>query len=191
MNIDTGLSIWQGKLIRLRATEPSDWETFFAWDQDVEQSRRLYFIPFPQSQERTRHFVEKISTQRPEDDGWCFEIEDKAGELVGNLTTNQCDRRVGNFRYGIAIKQGHRGKGYASEAILLVLRYYFQELRYQKVTISVYSFNEASIRLHEKLGFLQEGCIRRTVFTRGQYYDELVYGMTVEEFASKHPEFAP
>ncbi|MGH2508259.1 MAG: GNAT family N-acetyltransferase, partial [Ktedonobacteraceae bacterium] len=98
---------------------------------------------------------------------------------------------VGSFCYGINTKQEHRGKGYASEAILLVLRYYFQEMRYQKVTVRVYSFNEPSIKLHEKLSFQQEGRIRRTVFTKGHYYDELLYGMTAEEFAEKHSQFLP
>lgn len=188
MNIDTSSSIWQGKQIRLRGIEPADWETYFGWDQDVEQSRALYWIPFPQSQEALKRFIEKVSVERLENDSFRFVIENRAGELVGDISPNHCDRRVGNFDYGIAVKQGHRGKGYASEAILLVLRYYFQELRYQKATVRVYSFNEPSIKLHEKLGFQQEGRIRRTVFTRGRYYDELIYGMTVEEFMDRHAE---
>jgi len=35
----------------------------------------------------------------------------------------------------------------------LILKYYFEELRYQKVTVPVHANNPASIRLHEKLGF--------------------------------------
>ena len=37
-----------------------------------------------------------------------------------------------------------------SGAIQLVLNYYFAELRYQKVTVGIVSYNEASIALHEK-----------------------------------------
>ncbi len=47
-------SIWQGKHVRLRAVELSDWEVFFRWYQDDEQARRLDFIRFPQSAEATR-----------------------------------------------------------------------------------------------------------------------------------------
>ncbi len=49
---------------------------------------------------------------------------------------------------------------------------------------NVYAFNERSIRLHEKMGFQKEGQIRRAVYTNGQYYDEILYGMTKEEFES-------
>jgi RimJ/RimL family protein N-acetyltransferase len=82
-------------------------------------------------------------------------------------------------------------KGYASEAILLVLRYYFLELGYQKVTATVYSFNTPSISLHERLGFQPEGRVRRTVYTQGQHFDELIFGMTREEFEAQHLSIGP
>ncbi len=83
----------------------------------------------------------------------------------GTINTHSCDPRHGTFGYGLAIAREHWRKGYASEAICLVLAYYFRELRYQKVTAHVYAFNEASIRLHEKLGFQLEGRLRRMIFT--------------------------
>jgi RimJ/RimL family protein N-acetyltransferase len=85
------------------------------------------------------------------------------------------------------IASEQRRKGYAREAILLVLKYYFEELRYQKVTISVHSNNEASLKLHEALGFKHEGIHRRTVFTEGRFYDNHWFGMTVEEFRQAYP----
>lgn len=176
-------SIWQGKRVGLRGFEPGDWQVYFAWDRDTEQSRAVYRIPFPCSQEATQRWAAEEAVRQPQDDGFRFVIENEEGEVVGDLTTHHCDRRVGTFAYGLAIRDGFRRRGYAVEAVELVLRYYFEELGYQKVTISVFSFNEPSIRLHQKLGFQQEGRLRRTVFTRGQYFDELVFGLTAEEFA--------
>lgn len=71
-----------------------------------------------------------------------------------------------------------------------MLRHFFDELRYQKVVISAHSDNEASMRLHERLGFQLEGRLRRMVYTQGRYYDELYYGMTVEEFHQSYPGLA-
>ena len=110
------------------------------------------------------------------------------GEVVGDLTTHHCDPHAGTFSYGINVRREHRRKGYARDAIALALRYYFQELRYQKVTVYVASFNEASARLHERLGFQQEGRLRRTIFTGGAHCDELIFGLTAEEFAA-NPHF--
>ncbi|MGI8643788.1 MAG: GNAT family N-acetyltransferase, partial [Thermomicrobiales bacterium] len=58
------------------------------------------------------------------------------------------------------------------------------ELRYQKVTVQVYAFNESSIALHEQLGFQREGRLRRLVYTGGQHHDVLMYGLTREEFGA-------
>jgi RimJ/RimL family protein N-acetyltransferase len=65
-------------------------------------------------------------------------IENGSGEIVGELTTHHSDPSAGAFAYGIAIRREHRRRGYAFEAITLVLRYDFRELRYQKATVSVY-----------------------------------------------------
>jgi RimJ/RimL family protein N-acetyltransferase len=99
----------------------------------------------------------------------------------------------GTFRYGLSIVREQRRKGYASEAIHLVLAYFFRELRYQKVNVEVYAFNEPSLRLHLRLGFREEGRLRRMIRTAGAYHDEIILGMTVEEFEagrlsdSRHP----
>jgi RimJ/RimL family protein N-acetyltransferase len=147
-------------------------------------ARSLCFVPFPQSQEAVRRWAEEESTRKPEGDAFRFVIDDTSGTAVGDLTMHHCDRRSGTFSYGVCIKKRCRRKGYAKAAIMLVLRYYFQELRYQKATVTVFSFNEASIRLHETLGFQREGVLRRMGYAGGAYFDHFVYGLTAEEYLS-------
>lgn len=175
-------NLFEGERVRLRAIRASDWEAFHAMDQDTELARHGWQIPFPRSPEAARKWAEEKALATPEHDNFFWVIENKDGEIVGSLNTHGCEPRNGTFEYGIAIRRKHWRKGYAREAILLLLTYYFRELRYQKCTITAFAFNEPSIRLHEKLGFKQEGRLRRMVYTDGKYYDELVFGMTVEEF---------
>ena len=63
---------------------------------------------------------------------------------------------------------------------------FFRERRYQKVNPHVYSFNEPSLRLHERLGFQQEGRLRRMFFLEGVWVDDVIFGMTAEEFEEQH-----
>lgn len=182
----TSRSIWTGQHVRLRAIEPSDWEAFWHDTHDSDAARRSHFVPFPTSQARSQRFAEQATTAWPENDMFRFAIESVQGELVGTLNTHSTEPRNGTFSYGLAIFNAQQRRGYASEAILLVLRYYFRELRYQKVNAQVYSFNTPSIRLHEKLGFQREGCIRRKIYTDGQFFDEIHFGLTVEEWNERH-----
>jgi RimJ/RimL family protein N-acetyltransferase len=176
---------WQGPRVRLRAFTAEDWETYHAWNVDDEQTRNLDQIHFPQTAAAARQWAEREAVREPDGDNFRFVIENEHGEVVGDLSTHDCDPRVGAFSYGISIRPDQRGKGYAGEAIPLVLRYYFMEKRYQKVTVTIFSFNELSVRLHERLGFQFEGRIRRTAYTAGAHHDALIYGMTVEEFTER------
>ena len=63
---------------------------------------------------------------------------------------------------------------------MILICYYFDHLRYQKVSVAVHGDNEASLRLHDKLGFAREGVFRRHVYTNGEYVDLVWFGMTSE-----------
>ena len=184
------VNIFEGRLVRLSAISAANWEVYYEWGLNTESDRLLYQIPFPSSRDRVRTWVEEAARSHTPGENFDFQIERLDGEMVGSIGVHHCNLRFGTFMYGLAILPQHQRKGYASEAIRLVLRYYFQERRYQKANTEVYSFNEPSIRLHEKLGFVQEGRLRRTVFTQGRYFDRLQYGMTREEFEARWPEWS-
>lgn len=182
---DAQFATWHGALVQLRAIEPEDWETYDEWNADDDQARNLDRIPFPQSRERVRRFAQQASIGESDGDNVRLVIADLDGNVAGDLTTHGCDPRVGCLSYGLNIRAGYRRQGFATEAIRLLLRYYFSELHYQKATVHVFDFNEASVRLHERLGFTHEGRIRRVAFTRGRHHDALVLGITAEELADR------
>jgi RimJ/RimL family protein N-acetyltransferase len=179
---------WQGKLIRLRAIEPSDWQIHYAWNKDTQMTRNVDFVWFPTSQASVKQWAEQAAVkEHPEPDKIALIIETLDGQHVGMISTNDCNPRSGTFTYGIAIRRQHHRHGYASDAMQILLRHFFLERRYQKVNAHVLSFNTASIALHEKFGMQHEARLRRTIYTKGQYYDELIFGMTAEEFFAKYP----
>jgi RimJ/RimL family protein N-acetyltransferase len=176
------MNFWQTDRVRLRAIEPTDVEIFAHWNLDSDRARYLDFLWPPTSLASGKEWAEAQSKKKPEQDAYHWMIETLEGVPVGTISTHMCNQRDGTFSYGLDIAAEHRRKGYASAAIRLILRYYFEHLRYQKVTVNVHSDNLASLRLHESLGFQREGCLRRMCFQNGQYLDAIYFGMTVEEF---------
>ena len=182
-------NIFQGQLVRLRAVEITDWEVHYQWNLlETDAGRFGDEIWFPQSREAVRTWAEQEAQRGIENDEFRFQIERLDGALVGTINTHSVNRRCGTFGYGVAIMPQHRRCGFAAESIRLVLDYYFHERRFQKANAEVYGFNEPSIRLHERLGFVLEGRLRRMVYTGGQFFDALIYGMTREEFDARYPE---
>ena len=183
------MNFWQGQKVRLRGVEPEDAETFFRWNLDSETGRSLEFLWPPVARAQVRQQIADRSLQKLARDEFQWLIEDAAGTAVGSIDTHHCDPRTGTFQYGIHIAAEHQRRGYASEAIRLVLKYYFEELRYQKVTVGVHAYNAGSIALHERLGFTREGTLRRMGFTRGAHFDLHYYGLTREEWAASPLKF--
>jgi RimJ/RimL family protein N-acetyltransferase len=176
------MNFWQGRLVRLRGVEPSDAETFARWNLDSEAARELDFVWPPVSLAQIKGELEELSLKKFDADAFKWLIENSDGEAVGQITTRRCDPHRGVFGYGLSVAREHRRRGYAAEAALIVLKYYFEELRYQKCLVAVHSNNEASVALHEKLGFAREGTLRRMVYTGGRFFDLYHYGLLKEEW---------
>jgi RimJ/RimL family protein N-acetyltransferase len=140
-------------------------------------------IPFPRSTTAAKEWAKAESLKQPEKGAFRFVIEHLAdGKPAGTINTHTLEPENGTFSYGLGIHPVYRRKGCASEAILLLLNYYFKELRYHKCTVGVFSFNKASYELHKKLGFIHEGTLREMEFSNGEYYDHIMFGMTKNEF---------
>jgi RimJ/RimL family protein N-acetyltransferase len=181
-------NFWRGEKIILRAVDQSDLDDALNQpDMDTEMERDISEIPFPTSPQQDRDHMAETMKRTPGDDAFFWVITDLEGKAVGFIHTWECKPRMGTFRYALGIQRDQRGKGYAQEAVRIVLRYYLREMRYQKVTVNVYAFNEPSLRFHRRFGFVEEGRLRRMVFTHGQFFDEIHLGMTREEFDQIDP----
>lgn len=75
------------------------------------------------------------------------------GGFVGNIGLIP-EGNVGHVT--IAIEEG-KGRGVATEAEYLLLKYGFQQMGIERVIASISAGNRPSLNLHEKLGFEAEG----------------------------------
>ncbi|MER6026154.1 GNAT family N-acetyltransferase [Streptomyces sp. NPDC001851] len=178
-------SFWRGERIRLRGIEPDDWAGFMRFAEDEERLGDL--LNPPRSAEGFRTWAREQATTTP--DGDCFQLAIEAadsGELVGAVGSYQADPRAGWFEYGITIGAEHRRKGYAAQAAVLLLRFMFAERRFHRCEARIFAHNEASLALHQRLGFVEEGRLRDRVFLSGRHRDLVVMGMLSEEFVRRH-----
>lgn len=182
-------NLFEGHLVRLRALEPGDAETLFRHHQDTEIARRDARIQWPRSLAAIRQRLENPGDGQATDDIQ-LAIITLDNQLVGGIDVQSTDRRNGTFSIGIGLAERSAwGKGYAKESMLLVLRTMFHERRYQKCNIGVYAFNTRALALYHRLGFQEEGRLRRNYFTNGEYHDEILLGLTSEEFDARYPEW--
>ena len=174
---------WQGDKVRLRPLRLDDAEAAFIAGLDSPSRQVLQLgVELPTSVEGIRSSLEKLVDCKDANGIIIFTVETFDGENVGGLSYHSRDRKNGVFSFGVVIDRPHRQKGYAEDAIQILLRYGFRERRYQKCNSACVHTNEASIALHKALGFSEEGRVRRRWFFDGQYHDDILFGLTVEEF---------
>lgn len=175
---------WQYGRVRLRPMHASDVDLWLAEEQsDTEATRFLNpGIDLPKSQHDARRFAERYAEFNNREERIMFSIETLEGELIGGINIHSMDQRNGTFETGSRIYTAFRGKGYAFDAKIIVLRYAFHELRFQKYNIHCVENNEPMVNHAKRLGCQAEGRIRRHIYTNGRYYDELIFGLTREEF---------
>ena len=177
---------WQGDKVRLRPLRLDDAEAAFIAGLDSPSRQVLQLgVELPTSVEGIRSSLEKLVDCKDANGIIIFTVETLDGENVGGLSYHSRDRKNGVFSFGVVIDRPHRQKGYAEDAIQILLRYGFRERRYQKCNSACVHSNEASIALHKALGFSEEGRVRRRWFFDGQYHDDILFGLTVEEFEGR------
>lgn len=175
---------WQTDLIRLRPLRPEDAEKKYHEWMDTEARRMLEAqldLP-PVSLETFRQNLLDSCDFRGDSDVRRFAIDTLDGEFVGWINLFLGESRHGRFSLGVSIFREYQRQGYALDAAKLILQYGFNELRCHKCNSACLAVNSASIAFHKKLGFLEEGCRREVYFMDGQYHDEILWGMTFEEF---------
>lgn len=177
---------WQAERIGLRPMHRDDVIPWLAEEQaDGEASHFLnYGTPLPKSQHDAEAFAERYAEFGHREERLMFSIETLAGEVVGGINVHSMDTKNGTFQTGTRIYRAWRSRGYGLEAKLLVLRYAFDEMRFQKYEVRCLATNDAMVRHMARLGATLEGRIRRHVYTRGTFVDELAFGLTREEFAA-------
>lgn len=149
-----------GHLVHLRAPEPEDLDTLYAWENDAalwEQSATLA----PYSRYALREYIAAASTADLYTNRQLrLMIDCKAtGRTVGIIDLYDFDPLHLHAGLGILIDAGHRRRGFGREAIHLIAAYAFGFLHLHLLYAHVAVHNAASLRLFAAAGFRRCGIL--------------------------------
>lgn len=108
-------------------------------------------------------------------------------QVIGDIQIGDIDTKNRNAHIRISIDQNnHQGKGYGSEAMLLMLDYGFGILNLHRIELNVFAFNDRAIHTYEKLGFLREGVQRQALYYNHAYHDSIIMSILADEYRAKY-----
>jgi ribosomal-protein-alanine N-acetyltransferase len=100
---------------------------------------------------------------------WAIDLAE-SGEMIGSAGLLRFDFEHRHAEVGYEIARPHWGQGLAPEAVAAVIRYGFSVLGLRRIEAGVLPGNEASVRVLQKLGFLEEGTRRDYLYAKGRFH---------------------
>ncbi|MBI1957282.1 MAG: GNAT family N-acetyltransferase [Candidatus Niyogibacteria bacterium] len=161
----------RGKRVVLRPPERADIPTLLRWINDMEILQYIgAYLPMTETGEI--EWFEGLAKRRETNTIFIIVTGDKPIGTIGLHDIHWRDRTATmGFMIG---EKDCWGKGYGTEALMLVLHYAFHALNLHKICASVSAFNGRSLRCQEKCGFVREGLLKAHHFKNGAYHDTIV-----------------
>lgn len=113
------------------------------------------------------------------------------GRMAGEVNLNGVVRGAQQTAtIGYWIDQRLAGNRYVPEAVVVLLRFAFEQLHLHRVEICIVPRNTNSRRVVEVLGIREEGVALRFLEINGVWEDHVRYAMTAEEWLARATELA-
>lgn len=175
--------------IYLRRIEREDINgNYFQWLNDQNITRWMRQGILPNSHESMMAFYEDQAMSKAD---VVFAIILKEQDRhIGNIGLHSVNYMFRSAEIGIIIGETDCwGKGYAAEAISLLVGHCFMRLNLNRLAAGAVDKNIGSIRAFEKAGFSKEGVARQAYFCEGGYHDCVNLSLLHNEWmVRKHSE---
>ncbi|MFJ8436483.1 GNAT family N-acetyltransferase [Kitasatospora sp. NPDC094019] len=175
----------RGERIGLRARHEDDIPVLLAeLHDDVAGSARAESAPWrpipPGSKES------RVSLDRTDDAVVPFSVvELGSGALLGSASLWGIDNHNRFAHLGLGLRPSARGRGHGSEVVALLCHYGFVVRGMRRLQVETVADNAAMLRAAESNGFVREGVLRSAAWVMGEFLDEVVFGLLVEEWKDR------
>jgi RimJ/RimL family protein N-acetyltransferase len=104
------------------------------------------------------------------------------GKIVGNLNFSGGERpRIAHRgEMGVSVLKEYWGQGIGTELIKYLIHWAKESDIIKKINLRVRTDNVSGINLYKKLGFVEEGIIKREFLIDNKFYDSLCMGLLID-----------
>lgn len=108
-------------------------------------------------------------------------------KAIGRVYISRIDKKLESLditRIYIG-EEDYLGKGYGKEAMVILLRFCFEDLKMERVTLDTFEGNKKASNLYKSLGFIDEGIFRHGTKKKGKFYHLKLKSMLSEEYKKR------
>jgi RimJ/RimL family protein N-acetyltransferase len=166
----------------LREFKDSDLEAVHAYGSDIEVVR--YMEWGPNTRAESEDFLARAKSESLKDPRALYElavIEAATDELIGGIGLHTKGMQA---MLGYCFARPAWGKGFATEAAQLLVDYGFNTLGLHRIWAKCDTENISSLRVLEKIGMRQEGCLKHDCQIRGEWRDNALFAILEDDWVS-------
>lgn len=137
----------------------------------------------PATLKQVKTSLENVINSQSSDSLYYVIADKETKEYIGGIDLTSIDAVDKTCVLSIVIGQDKfRNKGIASEAIGLLMKIAFTELKLHKIELNVCEQNIPAIKCYQKNGFIIEGKLREHMIIEGKYGNLLQMGILESEY---------
>ena len=161
-------------IITLRAIEPEDIELLYSWENDPEIWEVSHTL-VPYSKYILALYIKNSDKDIYETKQLRLMIDTNEGKTIGAIDLFDFEPYHSRVGVGLLIhNKEDRSKGYASEALDLLISFCFKKLNIHQIYANIESRNKISLGLFEKHGFRICGTKKEWLRTDSGWKDEMM-----------------
>ncbi|QNS07533.1 GNAT family N-acetyltransferase [Streptomyces xanthii] len=104
------------------------------------------------------------------------------GTLLGGAQLWGIDPHNRAAHIGMGLRPSARGQGYATDVVSVLCHYGFVIRGLNRLQIETLADNAAMLRCAERNGFVREGVLRSSAWVMGEFLDEVLLGLLVQDW---------
>ena len=166
----------QEDVVSVRKFEKKDIENKVKWINDERNNEFLHY-DIPLCYEKTLRWYENKAENRLD---CVIEYNGLPVGLIGLISIDNVNMKA-EFYISMGCVE-YKGRGIATIATRLILKYAFESLNLNKIYLNVDEENKIACHWYEKIGFFKEGVFKEDIFHKGKLINRVRYAIFKKEF---------
>jgi ribosomal-protein-alanine N-acetyltransferase len=168
----------------LRRLDLSDAEAIFRnWASDSEVTKYLTW-PTHKDISVTEYVLKEWISQYNDDKFylWAIVLKPNGNEPIGTISITRMDENIKMVHVGYCIGKKWWHQGITSEALSALIRFFFKEVKVNRIEARYDPRNPKSGKVMEKCGLKYEGTIKQGDWSNQGICDYSMYGLVAEDY---------
>ncbi|MBU3144515.1 GNAT family N-acetyltransferase [Clostridium sp. CF012] len=104
-------------------------------------------------------------------------------KIIGYCCLGTFDDDSIRSEIGYGFNRDEWNKGYATEAIKVIVKFGFESMSFNRIEAEVTLGNDASVKALKKANFLQEGIFRERTIMKGEFVDDVILAIIKRDYS--------